>query len=333
MKLRPFSTVPLRTALLLARQRNAFNQRNIEVIDRKFAPWASAAADVSRASLGSTIHPYPGLGHQLAGWISGHLWAHDLGIRYTGGTISRDQDGLFNFATEVAQPVERRAKRIRLLSVPDERDPRSIAVLRGQVNRALMLAKGRPVHFELALDQPRWDQTPAAAAISAAVLGGAQGTILERIKATKPPYIAIHVRRGDVDPAMMGGTTGQSRWIDEEWYIALLRRLKRNPQLAGLEVRLYALGEPEHFPLLSREGVTLCLNRDRDLDFVELCAARVLVVAPSSFSFTAGLASSGAVIARYPWWHHIPDSGAWVRADSDGNFSMPALERAVAHQN
>lgn len=329
MKILPISTVPLRASLLFARQRNAFHQRNLEVLERKFAPWAAAPVDVLRASIASTIHPYPGLGHQLAGWISGHLWARDLGLRYTGGAITRDPDGLFNFTTD---PAAADSTRVRLLSVPDERDQRSATVLRGQVNRALILAKGRPVHFELALDQPRWDQTPAAPAIRTAVLGGSHGSMLEQISATKPPYIAVHIRRGDVDPAMMGGATGQSRWIDEEWYVSLIRRMRQNPQFAGLEVRLYALGAREDFPLLAREGVTLCLNRHRDLDFIELCAATILVVAPSSFSFTAGLASIGAVIARYPWWHHIPDSGSWVRADAKGSFSMSALERAVAHE-
>lgn len=329
MKIRPVSTVPLRASLLFARRRNAYTQRNLDMLERKFAPWAAASTDVSRATVASTIHPYPGLGHQLAGWISGYLWARDLGLRYTGGSISRDPDGLFNFVTE---PTTAGGSRVRLLSVLDERDQRSATVLRGQVNKALIAAKGMPVNFELALDQPRWDQTPAAAAIRAAVLGGSHGAMLEQIGATNQPYIAMHIRRGDVDPAMMGGSTGQSRWIDEEWYVSLVRRLRQNPQFAGLEVRLYALGASQDFPLLSREGVTLCLNRDRDLDFIELCAATILVVAPSSFSFTAGLASNGAVIARYPWWHQIPDSGSWVRADPKGSFSMSALERAVAHE-
>lgn len=330
MKLRPFSTVPLRTSLLIERQRNALNHRNFDSLERKFKSWAELSSDVPSASVSSRIHPYPGLGHQLAGWISGQLWARDLGLRYTGGEITRDQDGLFSFAID-GPPVQDLAKRVRLLSVPDERDPRSLTVLRGQVNRALMKAQGRPVHFELALDQPRWDQTPSAAAVRSAVVVGSHGRILERLEAKNEPYIAIHVRRGDVNQGMMGGVTGQSRWIDEEWYVTLVRGLRQNPEFAGLEVRLYALGEPEHFPLLQREGLTLCLNRDRDLDFVELCAARILVVAPSSFSFTAGLVSLGAVIARYPWWHHVPESGSWVRADSQGSFSMSSLERAVTH--
>lgn len=329
MRIRPIRTTPLRASLLFSRKRNAFQQGNLDTLVRKFRPWATAEVDRSSASVAATIHPYPGLGHQLAGWISGELWARDLNLRYTGGVITRDERGLFDFSAENVH-VHEGARRVRLVSVPDERDPRSLVVLRGQVNKALLAANGRPLHFQLSLDQPRWDQTPAAAVVRTAVLGGSSGDMLEQIGRARQQYIAIHVRRGDVDPSMMGGATGQSRWVDELWYVNLLRRLRQHPEFADLEVRIYALGDPDQFPLLSQEGTTLCLNRDRDLDFVELCAAKLLVVAPSSFSFTAGLASRGAVIARYPWWHHIPDSGSWVRADDEGGFSMAALERAVS---
>jgi hypothetical protein len=97
-----------------------------------------------------------------------------------------------------------------------------------------------------------------------------------------------------------------------------------------LEVRAYALGEQDDFPMLRREGVTLCLNGNRDSDFVEMSGAKVLIAAPSSFSFTAGLASRGVVIAQSPWWHHVPNDERWITADQSGAFSTSALERAVS---
>lgn len=328
MKLRPLSTVSLRAELMLEQRRNANSRKNLAVLDNKFRRWSELPYDMSAASMSSRIHPYPGLGHQLSGWISGYLWASDLGVRYTGGNVTRDADGLFGLSNR-AQSPSRSARRVRLAAVSDERDPRSLRVLRGQMARALAAAKGRPVHFELALDQPRWDQTPAGEVVREAVIGGSKGSLLEEIQSERSPFIALHVRRGDVSPDMKGGGTEHSRWSSEDWYLALLRLLRQSPDLSGLDVRLYALGDSSDFPLLQAEGVTLCLNRDRDLDFIELCAARVLVVAPSSFSFTAGLASSGTVIARYPWWHHIPDDGRWVRASPEGTFALSKLRRAL----
>lgn len=329
MRIRPLRTVPLRSGLVLSKHRNAFSRRRLDALERKFSPWSNpAGVPAVAASISSTIHPYPGIGHQLAGWISGQLWARDLGLSYTGGRITRDESGLFEFPIESALPAPDAARYVRLASVNDERDVRSLTVLRGQVNRALEKTQGAPVHFLLALDQARWDQTPSAGTVRSAVAAGSYGLKLAQIEAEAEPYIAMHVRRGDVGQGAMGGSTGQSRWIDENWYVTLLRRLRRNRDIDGMEVRVYSLGEPKDFPLLQREGVTLCLNRDRDLDFIELCAARILVVAPSSFSFTAGLASRGVVIARHPWWHHVPEGGSWVRADSAGEFSMATLEDA-----
>lgn len=332
MNVRPLHTVPLRLGLHITKRRNAMSRERLEKLERKFAPWAELGdKPIAAASLSSTIHPYPGLGHQLSSWISGELWARDLGLSYSGGTVTRDENGLFNFPTQRPLPGGRGSKHVRLRSVNDERDPRSLAILRGQVNRALDDARGRPVHFQLSLDQARWDQTPSSASVRSAVLDGAQGDRLRRIEDDEDPYIAIHVRRGDVDKSAMGGLTGQSRWIDEDWYISIIRQLRQNTKLAAMQIRVYALGEPEDFPLLRRESVSLCLNGDRDLDFVELCAANILVVAPSSFSFAAGLASRGVVVARYPWWHHIPEGGSWVRADAGGLISSASLARALTH--
>lgn len=331
MNVWPLRTLPLRLGLLISKHQNAASRQHIEELGQRYAPWASLE-DMPRAgsTLTCNIHPYPGLGHQLASWISGELWARDLGLRYSGGIVTRDVGGLFNFPT-APSPAQGSTKHVRLRSVNDERDPRSLAVLRGQVNRALDRAHGRPVHFQLSLDQARWDQTPSAATVRSAVLGGVHGSTLMDLEGNMTPYIAVHVRRGDVDRNAMGGSTGQSRWSDESWYVGVIRQLRQRAELASIPVRVYALGNPGDFPLLQAEGASLCLNGPRDLDFVELCAAKLLVVAPSSFSFTAGLASRGAVIARFPWWHHVPDDGRWIRAEGDGTISMEALDRALTH--
>lgn len=329
MNFRPLETVPLRARLQYERRRNAFNRRHLDTLARKYSSWSDyEGLPTESASISSMIHPYPGLGHQLASWISGRLWANDLRLSYSGGNVTRDENGLFSLKTERTVPHRGSAKQVRLLSVNDERDPRSLIILRGQVNRALYQAKGSPVHFRLALDQARWDQSPSAAYVRSAVLNGSHGAALRQMESARP-YIAIHVRRGDVDRSTMGGATGQSRWVDEGWYVRLLQGLRRNAVLRSMETRLYALGDEQDFPMLRSEGVTVCLNGDRDRDFIELCAAKVLIVAPSSFSFSAGLASKGAIIARHPWWHHVPDTGSWTRANDDGDFSLESLERAL----
>jgi len=60
-------------------------------------------------------------------------------------------------------------------------------------------------------------------------------------------------------------------------------------------------------------------------DFLGMASAKVLVAAPSSLSYCAGIASRGAVLAPSPWWHHIPHGGRWFPVDSDGRFDAMRL--------
>jgi len=333
MKIGPLRTLPLRLGLKAASRRNSLNRSRLTALDRKYSVWAAGASvPQTDAFLFAQIHPYPGLGHQMSGWISGLLWARDLGLDYAGGILTQDRRALFAFS--LRQPPESSVvpKVVRLFSVNDERDSRSLNVLRGQMHRALDQSRDIPIHFQLALDQARWDQTPAADVLRSAVLAGPYGNMLREIETQNQPYIALHIRRGDVVEGSMGGSTGQSRWVDERWYVDLVHRLQKSPTLKGMEVRAYAQGEPKDFPLLRRQGVTLRVDGDRDTDFVELGGARILVAAPSSFSFTAGLVSRGVVVAKAPWWHRVPDEGRWVNVDSGGDYSNSDLERALSHE-
>jgi hypothetical protein len=328
MKIRPVRTIGRRLQLRQLARKNAGSRRRIAAQAVRFEEWANSG--VRRhpdSTLEALIHPYPGIGHQLAGWISGDLWARDLGLPFSGGTLTQDDHDVFAFPK--AGGRGEKTKVVHLTSVNDESDPRSLTVLRGQVNRASAKWPGQRIQFRLALDQPRWDQTQASASVRAAVLNGSQGQLLRVLESDSAPYIALHVRRGDVGIGAAGGSTGHSRWVDESWYVELVRRLRENPHLTDMDVRAYALGSASDFPALAKEGVELHLGGERDADFIELCAARVLVAAPSSFSFTAGLASRGVVVAQWPWWHNVPNEGRWVRASVAGTFLAADLSRAI----
>ncbi|MBB2975529.1 hypothetical protein FHX49_001095 [Microbacterium endophyticum] len=120
------------------------------------------------------------------------------------------------------------------------------------------------------------------------------------------------------------------RWIDASWYVRVISEIRSVKELREIPIRIISLGGASEFEQLARlEGVELCLNGDRDDDFLRLAAARVLVFAPSSFSYNAALVSKQAVIGRAPWWHEIPSSGRWVRLGPDGELDRALLERAL----
>lgn len=273
------------------------------------------------------IHPYAGLGHQVAGWISAYLWAEDLGLKLVGTPISSDHDELLDLSWMERIPEGLNPRTVTLFSVGDERNPGALEVLRDQVRFHQLRNPRRSLLLSLALDQPRWDQTPAAPVVRRMLHGGRRGGDIRA--QVEGDYIAVHMRRGDVGIGSDGGASGVSRWVDPLWYVDVITKLREYPEFRELPVRVYSLGSVSDFADLASLGVDLRLNQNRDDDLVELTQAKVLVVAPSSFSFTAALATSGVVVARSPWWHHVPDNGRWIAISDAGDLSKRKLDRAM----
>jgi hypothetical protein len=258
------------------------------------------------------------------------LWAQDLGLKYLGGQLSRDPGGLLNFKSLVGEMPSGDPKIVRLVWVDDERNPRSLLLLQAQVARAQRKYSNRALVFRLALDPARWDQVPAEGIVRSAMLSGYKGFELTELEASSD-YVAIHIRRGsDIHQNHISGKEGINRWVLEEWHLGIINALRSIPSIASMEIRVYALGEVEDFPLLAQAGVVFKLNGDRDTDITELTAAKLLVLSPSSFSFTAALASRSAVLGRFPWWHNIPNKGRWFTVDAEGRFDVTRLESLVA---
>lgn len=329
MRIRPLGTLSRRLGLRLRFKISELQKsRQTKVFSRmQRASGVKLTTRQERSTYATVmIHPYAGIGHQMSGWIAAELWSKDLGLILRGVSIPRDESGMFNLGDSGALPPVS-TKRVRLRATMDERTETSLPLLKALVERAQGRAGGREVQVEFALDQPRWDQSPSSEIVRTALLKGIRGADLVKMEGGDP-YVAVHVRRsafpGDISEEASG-----HRWVSIDWYLRLITKLAALPSLAGTPIRVYALGDPAEFdPLLQISGLELRMNGERDQDFVELAAAAVLVAAPSSFSFTAALASKGVVLARHPWWHNVPDFGRWVRVTSDADFDKRDFGRA-----
>jgi hypothetical protein len=335
-RLRPFRSLVLRVRLNFEGRFNIYaRKRQSWLFGRYFArqTYAPELIDGPKLYLRTKIHPYPGLGHQISVWLSGLLWSQDLGLQYVGGRVTRDTHGLLEIA-DGSVPKSNLGERVVYVSLPptqDERTQDSKLILQGAVDRARFLHRGSDaIVFTSALDNPRYDQVPAESEIRRALLAGSCGHRLRERESSGQRRIAIHVRRGDISQTSEARGAGLSRWVSEEWYAGVIENLRKVPDLGDLEISVISLGSAEDFPVLSRiAGINLCLNGNSADDLVDLASADVLVTAPSSFSFTAALASRGIVLAPHPWWHEVPDEGRWFRLDSAGKFDRDRMQSIV----
>lgn len=336
-RLQPYSTIHLRLLLKLEGAINRFiRSRMLTVLGAYYGGhFCNEKRRRPRLYLRSRIHPYPGLGHQVSVWISGLLWANDLSLQYLGGQVSKN-GGLLDLADlgPERNSEQQRIVAVQLPPTSDERNPLSAKILEGAIRRAIRRhRRADAIVFTAALDNPRFDQVPASLEIRRAFLCGPLGREIEKREALPALKVVIHIRRGDVSVTSEASGSGLPRWIPEEFYVHVIENLRTAIRDPLLEVEVISLGSPQDFPMLSAmERVQLRLNGSSADDLVRLVSADILVAAPSSFSFTAGLASQGAVLALHPWWHAVPDEGRWFRLDRKANFDHFRLGRLVAER-
>lgn len=338
-RLRPFNSLGERFCLNVEGRLNSLGRSRMTILFRRYygqeeAPVVTASAP--RLYLRSRIHPYPGLGHQVSVWLAGYLWAQDLSIEYLGGYATKN-GGLLDL-TEGKASMDLKGLRlafVRLPPTPDERSQHALEILQGAVARGRRRhAKADAIIFTLALDNPRYNQIPAEREIRRALLAGSMGARIRECESDNQLRVVLHIRRGDIGETSQGTGSGISRWISEAFYADVIRNLRMALGRPDLGVSVISLGKPEDFPLLGGlEGVKLCLNGSSTEDIVRLASADILIAAPSSFSFTAALASRGVVLALHPWWHEVPDNGRWFRLDQSGNFDQNRLRTLLSGRN
>ena len=106
--------------------------------------------------------------------------------------------------------------------------------------------------------------------------------------------IAIHIRRGDVNP----GT--EERYTSNEFYVDLITKFRR--EFPDSRIGIYSVGQDSDFRELQLKNIYFCLNEDIEKSFHDLVTAKILVTSKSSFSYSAALLSAGDIY-YLPFWH------------------------------
>jgi len=133
--------------------------------------------------------------------------------------------------------------------------------------------------------------------------------------------VAIHVRRGDVDPA------DKLRGTSDLWYLSLMEQLRRLAPNADIHVfsSLEAGRQSSEFDAYRSRGATVHLDGDPLEAWAHFAAADVFVMAKSSFSHVPALLNGNCVVYQ-PYWHRKLKEWVIVEANHTAPLSAAAVK-------
>lgn len=131
--------------------------------------------------------------------------------------------------------------------------------------------------------------------------------LLARADALTPPFIAVHIRRGDF--------RNHPLFLDDDYYLSIIREL-RNLHGPTTPVTIFSDGYPAELRRFTDLPAVTLADSDHDLiDLLQLSRSRILVSSLcSTFSYWAGFLSDAAILL------HPRHHGGAIRPPTEGLF-------------
>ena len=112
-------------------------------------------------------------------------------------------------------------------------------------------------------------------------------------------HIAVHVRRpSKFDDRIDGSNVPIGYFVECMMKVVEIFKNANKPYL----FHIYSLGKPEDFSEFSKFPCKYHFEDDTFTSFIGMAYAHILIMSPSSYSYTAGLLSNGIVMYK-PFWH------------------------------
>jgi len=108
--------------------------------------------------------------------------------------------------------------------------------------------------------------------------------------------IAIHIRRGDVTSSI------KNRYTSNSYYNKIIKFL--NSKYPNYKINIFSEGILNDFDELKGNNISFKLNKSIEETFHSLVKAKILVIAKSSFSYSAAILNSNEIY--YINFHHKP---------------------------
>ncbi len=138
--------------------------------------------------------------------------------------------------------------------------------------------------------------------------------------------VAIHIRRGDI--------TGEhsKRYTNNSFVSNIIRGISSalNDLVTEPVFHIYSQGDEKEFLDFAHNEIVFHLNESSFTTFHHMVSADVLVMAKSSFSYSAALFSKGIVI-YLPFWHKPLKN--WIVVKKNGSFNKKKFKNMFKHKN
>ena len=114
----------------------------------------------------------------------------------------------------------------------------------------------------------------------------------------------MHIRRGDV----AGNNRHSSRFTSTNEYVNILKKVLPTIEKNTI-IHIFSQGEESDFKDIvnsfNSKSIIFHLNEEIQITFHSLVEADILIIAKSSFSYTAALFNKNTVVANTitRWWH------------------------------
>ena len=120
------------------------------------------------------------------------------------------------------------------------------------------------------------------------------------IYSTNEINIAVHIRRENEHDK---GQSGERTTTKDEYYINVMNYIRKNYNNDKLLFHIYSQGNIKDFSCYNENNndVKLHINEDIESTFIGLVYANILIMSPSSLSYSASLISNGIIIYK-PYW-------------------------------
>ena len=118
--------------------------------------------------------------------------------------------------------------------------------------------------------------------------------------------VAIHIRR---ENPVDRGLAGPRATTPNSYYLNIMNNIREKHKDKEIMFHVYSQGDLKNFIDLENQDVKFYINYDIIETFKGLVAANVLVISPSSFSYTAALLSDGEIYYK-PFWHNPKNN--WI---------------------